>query len=67
MRKESKHNNKKLSRKLPRVKKKREEQRGITKTTIKQLMAINTHLSIITLSVNGIIYQPKDIEWLRGF
>ena len=30
-------------------------------------MAIRTHISIITLNVNGIMPQPKDIDWLNGY
>ena len=29
-------------------------------------MAINIHLFIITLNVNGLILQSKNIEWLNG-
>ena len=30
-------------------------------------MAIRTHTSIITLKVNGLNAQPKDIDWLSGY
>ena len=29
-------------------------------------MAIGTHISIITLNVNGLKLQPKDTDWLNG-
>ena len=29
-------------------------------------MAIGTHISIITLNVNGLKFQPKDTDWLNG-
>ena len=30
-------------------------------------MAIRTYISIITLNVNGLKPQPKDIDWLKGY
>ena len=30
-------------------------------------MAIRTYISIITLNVNGLKPQPKDIDWLNGY
>ena len=34
--------------------------------TIKK-MAIGPYISIITLNVNGLMLQPKDIKWLNGY
>ena len=34
--------------------------------TIKK-MAIGTYISIITLNVNKLMLQPKDIDWLNGY
>ena len=30
-------------------------------------MAIKTYISIITLNVNGLKFQLKDIDWLNGY
>ena len=30
-------------------------------------MVIGTYISIITLNVNGLMLQPKDIDWLNGY
>ena len=30
-------------------------------------MGIGTYISIITLKVNGLMLQPKDIDWLNGY
>ena len=30
-------------------------------------MVIRTYISIITLNVNGLKAQPKDIDWLNGY
>ena len=30
-------------------------------------MAMGSHLSIITLNVNGLTAQPKDKDWLNGY
>ena len=30
-------------------------------------MVIRTYISIITLNVNGLNAQPKDIHWLNGY
>ena len=30
-------------------------------------MVIGTYISIITLKVNGLMLQPKDIDWLNGY
>ena len=30
-------------------------------------MVIGTYISIITLNVNGLMFQPKDIDWLNGY
>ena len=30
-------------------------------------MALSTYLSNITLNVNGVMLQSKDIEWLNGY
>ena len=30
-------------------------------------MVIGTYMSIITLNVNGLMFQPKDTDWLNGY
>ena len=30
-------------------------------------MAIGTYISIITFKVNGLMLEPKDIDWLNGY
>ena len=30
-------------------------------------MVIGTYISIITLNENGLMLQPKDIDWLNGY
>ena len=30
-------------------------------------MVIGTHISIITLNVNGLMLQAKDTDWLNGY
>ena len=30
-------------------------------------MAMGSHLSIITLNINGLMSQPKDKDWLNGY
>ena len=30
-------------------------------------MVIGTYTSIITLNVNGLMLQPRDIDWLNGY
>ena len=30
-------------------------------------MVIGTYISIITLNVNGLMLQPKDIDWMNGY
>ena len=30
-------------------------------------MALGTHISIITLNVNGLNAPPKDTDWLNGY
>ena len=43
-----------------------QEKNGRTKTNkTKNKMAIRTHISIITLNVNGIMPQPRDIDTKR--
>ena len=34
--------------------------------TIKE-MATGSYLSIITLNINGLMPQPKDKDWLKGY
>ena len=28
---------------------------------------VGTYISIITLNINGLVLQPKDIDWLNGY
>ena len=46
----------------------REERKKSNKNKFKaiNIMAIKTCISIITLKVNGIKPQPKDIDWQNG-
>ena len=30
-------------------------------------MVIGTYISIITFKVNGLMLQPKDTDWLKGY
>ena len=30
-------------------------------------MVKGTYISVITLNVNGLMLQPKDIDWLNGY
>ena len=44
-----------------------EKKKRSTKPTLNnQKMAIGTYISIITLNVNKLMLQPKDIDWLNG-
>ena len=30
-------------------------------------MVVDTYILIMTLNVNGLMLQPKDIDWLNGY
>ena len=45
----------------------REVKRSTKSTSKIKKMAIGTHISIITLNVNGLILQSNDTDWLNGY
>ena len=62
---ESKHNTKD-SHQITRKERKKETKRTTKQPQNNYKIAITTYLSIITLNINGLMLQSKDIEWLHG-
>ena len=48
-------------------KRRRKKKNNKNKPKIVNKMAIRIYISIITLNVNGLNAQPKDIDWLHGY
>ena len=66
MRKKSQHNSKENHQNTREEKRKGIERNYKNSQKTINKMAISTHLSIITLNVNGLIHQSKDRQWLNG-
>ena len=65
--KQSKHNTKD-SQQITREEIKRRREGKRPKITVQNnKIATSTYLSIITLTVNGIILQLKDTDWMNGY